>query len=168
MPTPPLTLDKLRLLAEKASGLRHKRLGLRLDGNEYVLEEIDSGRTYILELDVTPQPRKDPFAVKVPGLDPTRFRTPPGDDDVTQLGDALFWSGAAIGKFVVPYYSSFRKLTELQRDIVAPFDSQSNVVAIMHLPDSEATLGSTTLTPAESLFRVTTRGTRNYGLDPIF
>jgi len=133
-----ITFRRLRELAEAASGLRHKALGIRFDQatQDYMIEEQVAGTSYEMTLAGSAHVMKPAFQVNLPEIDATRV---PGvsNGDFHGAADALFWSRAAIEKFVMPYYAGFKEMNELQAKVMQPFDTDPNMVAVLHLPDSE-------------------------------
>ena len=131
-----VTWKQLRELAEKAQGYQHGKLGIRVDNGALIVEDHNPNSEYIAEIDevkiatklATLQVELQP-AVEIKGLaDPV--------NDITRHADAVFWSVAAVEKFLVPYYSSFKD--GCPKDLVDQFKKQ-DVVAILHLPNSEPT-----------------------------
>ncbi|HEY5086674.1 MAG TPA: hypothetical protein VII66_04860 [Gemmatimonadaceae bacterium] len=54
--------------------------------------------------------------------------------DLAARADAMFWSEAAVEKFVIPYYVRFSTSQEVDR--IRKAFSHASVVALIHLPDS--------------------------------
>lgn len=69
--------------------------------------------------------------------------------DLACLGDALFWSMAAVEKFLLPYYASFWGLEKITADIRTQFE-RDDVLAVLHRPDSEPTLGGAAKGPGDT------------------
>ena len=129
---PPLVYSQLRMLAEAALGLRageDATFVFDLPGTD------ESPSTNILGPQIVPQGAPiPPQGVVVPTSNPgNKFPDPgqvlvrvdgaegPGVNAVEYHADALFWSNAAVQKFVLPYYTScmgyqaYDQLTVLQQ-----------------------------------------------------
>ncbi|HEY8309798.1 MAG TPA: hypothetical protein VIG47_04545 [Gemmatimonadaceae bacterium] len=131
-----LTANDLRALAEAADGARDKPAYVVWgdDGPELKTERPPASTEVIFECatnNVVPNRAKlhsitlDPPVVTSHGKTVT---------DIVTRYDAMFWSEAALEKFVLPYYLGSGK-PELVDRIRKAFNHAS-VVAIMHLPDS--------------------------------
>lgn len=151
--TPPrIQARELRRAAETALGRRGKAMGVipaanpTSDKNIDVVERMTNadGSTaardpnigsYIIELEGEQLPAKTKqLQVKLPGVKVNG--SAPIDDDFFKIADAVFWSAPALEKFVLPYYASFVRLDWLQKSVVDTF-AKEEVVAMIHLPDSE-------------------------------
>jgi hypothetical protein len=135
--TPVLTWRQLRELAEKVQGNQHQDLGIRVDRNELVVEELDLNKEYVATIPMVPTLSKKPMKVL---LDPPVLigDRPTAETDITQTADAVFWSVAAVEKFLVPYYASFKRTGDAAQKLLDEF-AKADVVAILHLPNSEPT-----------------------------
>ncbi len=134
-----ITWRQLRQMAESAHGLQEKRLGIRRDAfGRYIVEvyTVSHSNDYLFELDAIPNPKQGTLAVKLPGIRTDRLPVPPTGDDFTSIADAVFWSMAAVEKFLVPYYSSILDLEKVMKEIRDRFANET-VLAFIHLPNSE-------------------------------
>lgn len=136
---PKITWRQLRQMAESAHGLQEKRLGIRPDASgRYIVEVFNESNSndYKFELDAIPNPKQGTLEVKLPGIKTDNLPTKPTNDDFTSIADAVFWSMAAVEKFLVPYYSSVIELDRVMKEVRERFANQ-NVLAFIHLPNSE-------------------------------
>ena len=102
-PVHPMDYQVLRLMAETASGMRNQELEFRFRGHALVRVPPPAG---IPEggVDVPARTRG-----KIPAIDSVWVNAAPeapGFDLVAAGADAVFWSEAAVEKFLVPYYAS--------------------------------------------------------------
>ncbi len=130
---------ELRIAAEHADGLRDRKL--RLAYREWASTRHQDARRGIVILEHAAEPGDIELGIDV-GVDPDgipdRMTKPKqvsityerGPDDLTDLFDALFWSAAAIEKFLLPYY--VRLLTPKEFDVLRNSVSDSTVRAIGH------------------------------------
>lgn len=152
MSVPRITPRALRALAEAALGGRERPQGIVVDDPDdpnhlAVIPRAaltsgvtapSDGHTYVIELDqVRPNLKNNPLEVLLPGCTMDGEAIPKGD--VAPIADALFWSAAAVDKFLLPYYASFVDLDVLQKHVVEAFQDPG-VLAIVHLPDSETVI----------------------------
>ena len=134
-----ITWRQLRQLAESAQGLQEERLGVRRDAfGRFIVEayNVSNSNDYLFELDAIPNPKPGKLAVKLPGIQVNTLPYPVPNDDFSSIADAVFWSMAAVEKFLVPYYSSMHELERVMREVRDLFKDQS-VLAFIHLPNSE-------------------------------
>lgn len=160
---PTADATELRLLAEKADGLREqdlllveivengkRRLDLVAQSNvPSAAKPLASVRTN----NVTKERRKftigltlgDPVPEPAPRKQRAGAATQEEDSVLPNLGlpdalaeqcDALFWSEAAIDKFVVPYYVRLHGRQGLAA-LEDSFDTKPNIVAVAHTAPSE-------------------------------
>lgn len=140
----------LRIVAEAMHGLqKRKQVGVRVVKGKLKAEKFDkknSGK-YVLHT-AKPSSKNRPvvdkksFKVYLPGLQFTGVPDIPADGDLYEAVDAIFWSLAAVEKFLVPYYSSFWELQNVMDEIYLAFKDQSDVLAFVHLPNSEPSEGT--------------------------
>lgn len=161
----PLVYSQLRMMAEAAHGLRDGAEAaalFNLPGSE------TSPDTNVLGPVLVPLVPWRTDSVIVPMRNTTKF-TDPGAvlievqgafgsvDAVAHNADAVFWSGAAVQKFVLPYYASctgydaYAALTTLQQAWNAPH-AGTQVIALMHVIGTP--VGSAPDTPLEPLWVV--------------
>ena len=158
-PLPSMNARELRALADRAASLRASG-GLPLWVVVRTNEETQQPEVSVWERKTAP-----PGAIyKIETYEVTEQRTPPavvtiGDDtsglaNVAQKYDALFWSEAAVEKFVLPYYASkslwlaaytlkllskawYTKVPHPDLKDRAPADSTVVPFALAHTPDSD-------------------------------
>ncbi|MDQ2890847.1 MAG: hypothetical protein M3R65_09920 [Gemmatimonadota bacterium] len=131
-----LTANDLRALAEAADGVRDRPAYVVWgpDGPELKAEPPSASADVIFECatsNIVPNRAK----LRSMTIDPPMVTT--GGAAVTDLAtlhDAMFWSEAAVEKFVLPYYIRSGG-PELAERIRKAFNHPS-VIAIAHLPDS--------------------------------
>jgi hypothetical protein len=131
-----ITWQDLRRVAETAQGWQEHDVGILLDAKgKPKAEKVVVGRQYFFVIRGKAAEKRSPLKVLVPNV---RFKsvTPRPDGDVAALGDALFWRMAAVEKFLLPYYAGFVDLNEVASAIRRRFEDPE-VLAILHLPDSE-------------------------------
>lgn len=135
------TWQELRAAAETAQGWQDVDVGFYLDGDgKLTPEKKVDGKTYLFVIPGRPLTKTGALSVKVPGMRFTRV-VPGPDGEISRVGDALFWSMAAVEKFLLPYYAGFVELGKLASVIRDRF-AQEEVLAILHLPDSEPDTGT--------------------------
>jgi hypothetical protein len=89
---------------------------------------------YLLEIDNDPPPHKTrDLRVHLPDV----LLDGKPVDDFFPVADAIFWSVPAIEKFLLPYYASFVDLRDIHEKIVQAFNEKENLLALIHLPNSE-------------------------------
>lgn len=140
-----ITWQELRALADKVQGRQDRDQVVRID-DQGIHHEYASGKSGAATVSkVAATPKKVRLEVIVPnatfGGIPQCTEHSHGPNDIGCMGDALFWSMAAVEKFVLPYYASFWGLAKLTSEIRAAFEDE-NVLAILHRPDSEPTAGN--------------------------
>jgi hypothetical protein len=144
--------DQLRQLAEEADSKRGRKLKMVESSHpkrkvkfvdhdskeEEVSIRVDTkgGKPKKLKVIVPDIEFKDAKGEKLKGKPGTSGKY----DDYSELFDCIYWSESAIEKFVVPYYSSFIPLEEIQTRVIDEFQRE-DVVAFAHLPDSEVVEG---------------------------
>lgn len=140
-----MTLRELRKLVEKVSGWRKKALAIVLDPKTGQLAAVEqsSGVTPLVTIAADPRGPKTVLRVILPDVDTSGWKEHPPGNDFGVYADALFWSLSALEKFMVPYYSQFEELKDVQKKLDDFTASNSNVVAYIHLPDSETVAGQT-------------------------
>jgi hypothetical protein len=175
---PVVTWQDVHKIAESLHGLRKSKLGVFHDGKKLVVEEFDAANAgkYILQSDaVAPPPKNGTLKVCVPGMDRAALegrlgKAIPADMDIFDAADAVLWSLPAVEKFLVPYYASFMELKDVMANIRDRFANNADVLAYIHMPNSEVVDdGSSKLQPY-SLFAVVKskdKGTEKVGLLPI-
>lgn len=137
--TPVVTWRQLRELAEKVQGNQHQDLGIDVVNNELVVEKMVAGKKYVATVPKTasvPKSRALNVLLDPPVLVGTSTQA---QDNITQTADAAFWSLAAVEKFLLPYYASFKDSGTYAQQLLAEF-AKPEVVAILHLPNSEPTI----------------------------
>jgi len=141
---PEVTLRQLRELVETASGQRVQPLAVVDDGAGKVSIEPLATTTsnVLLTLPANLEGAKPHFQIRLPDVDRTKLKNPPPSDDFGDYADAVFWSIAAIEKFVLPYYAQFTPLDEVAGKL-SEFKDNPDVHAFIHLPDSETVDGQT-------------------------
>lgn len=149
MSYPPLTIPKLKVLTEKADGLRGENLCLAVIGDA----EEPAGSPNARRIDILPC--KDvkeneqilfllenqyplEFKPRIPSpltLQPNpEVRLSKSGRDVSTV-DAWFTTPAAVDKFVVPYYSRILG-PQWALDIQTAFYLDGRILAVVHLPES--------------------------------
>ncbi|MGI9091259.1 MAG: hypothetical protein ACR2GG_09165 [Gemmatimonadaceae bacterium] len=134
---PTLTANQLRRLAEKVDGMRDQTVYVVwVDGKPRVKSELEQGDELIFTCEtknrVPQRPKFKSIALDPPVLnaDGTVIT------DVAERFDAMFWSEAAVEKFVLPYYSRFKTADEINR--LQRVFNQPSVYALVHMPDTSS------------------------------
>ena len=129
---PPLSARALRRLAEAADGRRGEAYAIFYDGTDYVVapaDATDKGTKLVdLETPHLARGRKVPknlVHVQMPGASPR---------PLSSEYDAMFWSEAAVEKFVLPYYQ--RLLSRPAMNDLLDAHEDPNVVGILHIRPS--------------------------------
>ena len=135
------TWQELRTAAETAQGWQEFDVGFYLDADDKLTPEkkVD-GKAYLFVIPGRPLQKNGTLSVLVPGLQFTRSQPGPGGE-IAKIGDALFWSMAAVEKFLLPYYAGYVALSTVANLIRQRFE-HPDVLAILHLPDSEPDSGT--------------------------
>lgn len=164
MPYPTLPIPTLKILTEKADGLRDRNLCVAVVGEE----SEPAGSPNVRRIDVLPCDKvklpNERILFELQNLYPLKFktRTPTSlaleptpkvklksGRDVSTV-DAWFTSPAAVDKFVVPYYSRVLG-PQWAFHIQTTFYGDGRILAVVHLPESYEDLAeaadSTTQSP---------------------
>lgn len=131
----PLTANELRKLAEAADGIRDKTAYVVWSGDEpQVKTKLDDGDELIVECE-TRNDAKGRAAFKSIVLDPPLIDADGNAiKNIADKYDAMFWSEAAVEKFVIPYYARFKSPQDLTR-ILDAFNHPTTM-AMIHPPAS--------------------------------
>lgn len=140
-----ITWRELRALAELAQGKQHEPLGIRIDDEgKLVVETKNDDRVYLATMPATP--KADRSADLKITVDPEVTVTIDGKDtkvrEIHAIADAAFWSLAAVEKFLLPYYASFKNSESFAKELLDQFANR-DVLAILHLPNSEPSIART-------------------------
>lgn len=135
----PLTANELRRLAEAVDGIRDEPAYVVWSGGKpKVTRRLLDTDELIVECetksDLPARPAFNSIVLDPPMVD--QHRVP-----VTKLSskyDAMFWSEAAVEKFVIPYYARINTANDVAR-IRKAFNHQS-VYAMVHLPLTEVSV----------------------------
>ncbi len=146
----PLTANELRRLAEAVDGIRDEPAYVVWSGGEpMVKKQLDDADELIVECetnnDVRHRSRLKSITLDPPMVDQHRVPV----TDLSGQYDAMFWSEAAVEKFVIPYYAGFNNAADLAR-IEKSFNHPS-VYAMLHLPFTEVCVLTTLRTGDKGL-----------------
>jgi len=158
---PRIDARRLRELAEEAAGRPESNLALVRDPNPdpkagnpkvvvWVEETNDVSEVFLRARTADPAPKKLRVHlpdVKKPKKPPKEDGSDTGEGDLSggveeddhefgDICDAIFWSSAAVQKFLYPYYSQLLSLDEMKKQIEDVFRKEE-VLAMAHLPNSE-------------------------------
>lgn len=131
----PLTANELRKLAEAADGIRDKTAYVVWSGDEpQVKTKLDDGDELIVECK-TRNDTKARAAFKSIMLDPPLIDANGKPiEHIADKYDAMFWSEAAVEKFVIPYYARFKSPQDLVR--IRDAFIHPATIAVIHPPVS--------------------------------
>jgi hypothetical protein len=137
---PQIDATALAWLAEEAHGRQGKTLKLIKKANgKLELRETDpgSGEESLLEVITPPEAaqmtRPKEIILTVPGGQPEPLHKLEGCD-------ALFWTTSSVEKFLFPYYSAHRLLTEQQMNELKSECHAKNAVAVVHVAPSKSSV----------------------------
>jgi hypothetical protein len=141
---PTLTANQLRALAEKADGYRNEQLSvvLRQNGSGTTVEVVKGSEKLATDKELFGLGTND-NSLLAPAGTSIIVKTPNGfQKECVGIGDALFWSRAAVEKFVLPYYAGFKTPEELQAMMDA-ISAPDIIVAIHAQPSNIEGISST-------------------------
>lgn len=132
-----LTASELRRLAEAADGIRDQTAYVVWGTNgPEVKTRLEKGDELIVECETSSEVKARPVFKSI-ALDPPIVDSE--GNPVTHVEakyDAMFWSEAAVEKFVIPYYARFMTPDDLVR-IMTAFNHPASI-AMIHPPLSDA------------------------------
>lgn len=157
MPDTPLTANDVRRLAEALDGYRGDPVQVVLRDGALVWlpngEQPKTGDRPLFDVQTKDTNPARP-ALKAIRLEPMVTAPGGGDavDDVLTVFDALFWTEAAVSKFVLPYYMRFYSPEDVHKLWLAflgmnadgTLDGENEILAFGHLPFSEPSLVEST------------------------
>lgn len=142
-----MTWRQLRKLAEAAHGFQQSGARMIRRGGQVTIESPEKVLPLAASQTDAPQSNEEvvltvssqPIAAKAKTLqivlnDVRIEGTTYGD--IAGIADAMFWSLAAVEKFLLPYYIGFEDI-DVVREKVRDRFKQPNVLAMVHLPRSE-------------------------------
>lgn len=141
-PLPFVGVQEFRKLAEAAAGNCDKPLDLVIDAQNKLNVIVRGSATNVTTVAtfMGRNNKRGALQVILPEVDTSTVPGPIVDHDFSQVADAVFWSSAAVEKFLTPYYTQTLELDQLKQLVRDRFET-AGVVAMIHLPDSE-TIGA--------------------------
>lgn len=149
-----LSANELRRLAEAVDGVRDRSAYIVWGANGPVVKtSVGQSDDVMAECEtsnvVGNRPKFTSITIDPPLVDD---RGTPVTDFASRY-DAMFWSEAAVEKFVLPYYLRFR--TPKQVDEIRTLFNHPSVYSILHLPLTDCIFTSTARTKGRTLEALT-------------